>query len=257
MCFNKEWSLIFTGTSLFFGGWVVSGHGIWKNIESWQRWRVCYCFIYFAAMEALQFFQYLVINDCQSSLNIFLTFLGFIHICWQPLFSNIAFSTLDFKNFDKKRDDIWKFIFKFAFASGLLMSFRILIPAVYDFPESFIFEPRGNADGYCGEKTCTTNGIYHLKWEFKLLKSTYAFPNMSAHCLFMFVCPFILGLRIQSIILFLTGPFISVLFPGPVSDGERSSIWCFFSIAESFITVITCYIACRRQLNASLKQKQQ
>lgn len=231
----------------------MSGKGIWKNLQPWQRWRICLCFIYFASMEALQFFQYLVINDCNSMANIILTALGYIHICWQPLFSNIALSALDFKNFEKKREEVWNFVFKFAFTSGLLMSARLLIPLIYDGPQNFIFTPCNHAEGICGEKTCTTNGLYHLKWEFKLLKSSYAFPNVAAHFLFMFVAPFLLGLRLQSIILFLTGPFISCLFRGEVSDGERSAIWCFFSIAESFITIITSLLACRYQLKDSTK----
>ena len=41
---------------------------------------------YFAIMEILQFFQYKVINQCDNNYNKFLTNLGYIHICFQPLF---------------------------------------------------------------------------------------------------------------------------------------------------------------------------
>ena len=44
---------------------------------------------YFALMEILQFFQYKVINQCNNDYNKFLTNIGYIHICFQPLFFNI------------------------------------------------------------------------------------------------------------------------------------------------------------------------
>ncbi|EAY09301.1 hypothetical protein TVAG_394730 [Trichomonas vaginalis G3] len=255
MCFNKEWSLAFTLTSCGLGAWVMTGKGIWKSLAMWQRCRITACFLFFAAMEILQFFQYLVINDCDSMVNIVLTALGYIHICWQPIFSNLALSALDVNNFNKEREILWQFVLKFGFAAGLFMSLRILIPAFANIPENFIFKPCSSYEGLCGEKMCTTNGIYHLKWTFKLLKSSYYFPNTAAHFLFMFVAPFVLGLRWQSIVLFLTGPFIATLFRGGVSDGERSAIWCFFSICESFITIITAYYACKVQLKDSMKKK--
>lgn len=251
MCFNKEFSLGFTLSSIALGIWVLSGNSIWRSLEQWQRNRVSYCFFYFAFMEGLQFFQYLVINDCKSMTNIILTALGWIHICWQPLFSNFAFSALDAKNHQKKRDETWKFVLKFAFVSGLLMALRIIIPAFTEMSEdAFMFRPCSEEfEGVCGEKTCTENGIYHLKWTFKMIKPAYIFPSISVHFLFMFVAPFLLGLRLESIVLFLTGPAIAVLFT-KATDGEKSSIWCFFSIAESFITIITTYIACKKQLKA-------
>ena len=44
---------------------------------------------YFALMEILQFFQYKVINECDNYYNKLLTNIGYIHICFQPLFFNI------------------------------------------------------------------------------------------------------------------------------------------------------------------------
>ena len=44
---------------------------------------------YFALMEILQYFQYKVINECNNKYNKFLTILGEIHICFQPLFFNL------------------------------------------------------------------------------------------------------------------------------------------------------------------------
>jgi hypothetical protein len=237
---------------------VLSGKSLWGTLEKWQRRRVSYCFFYFAFMEGLQFFQYLVIDDCSSLANIILTALGWVHICWQPLFSNFAFSALDAKNNKEERKDTWNFVLKFAFVAGFLMALRIVIPVFTEATEdSFMFKPcNEQIEGVCGEKTCTENGVYHLKWTFKMLKPAYVFPSISVHFLLMFVAPFLLGLRLESIVLFLTGPAIAVLFT-KATDGEKASIWCFFSIAESFITIITTYCACKRQLKALEKAKKE
>jgi hypothetical protein len=206
-------------------------------------------------MEGLQFFQYLVIDECSSLVNIILTALGWAHICWQPLFSNFAFSALDAKNKDKKREDTWGYVLKLCFVAGFCMCLRIIFPAITEVKEdSFFFKPCNKAEGFCGEKTCTENGVWHLKWTFKMIRPAYVFPSISTHFLLMFVTPFLLGQRLESIVLFLTGPAISLLFVG-AEDGETASIWCFFSIAESFITVITTYYACQRQLKANLKEE--
>ena len=249
MCFSKEWSLGFTLFSTGVALWVLSGKGVWKSLENWQRWRVSYCFFYFAAMEGLQFLQYLVINDCKSSINIFLTILGWIHISWQPLFSNFAFSALDPLNHKAKREDTWKFVLKLSFVAGLCMALRIVFPYITTISnDNLILQPCvEEGEGLCAERSCTENGIYHLKWTFKMVRASYVFPGIAAHFLLMFVTPFLLGMRIEAIVLFLTGPAISILFT-KASDGEHASIWCFFSIAESFITVFTAYFGCKRQL---------
>ena len=44
---------------------------------------------YFALMEVIQFLQYSVIDKCDDPWNKFLTNLGYLHICFQPLFWNI------------------------------------------------------------------------------------------------------------------------------------------------------------------------
>ena len=44
---------------------------------------------YFSLMEIIQFFQYKVIDQCNNNYNKFLTYIGYIHICFQPLFFNL------------------------------------------------------------------------------------------------------------------------------------------------------------------------
>ncbi|EAY14640.1 hypothetical protein TVAG_460570 [Trichomonas vaginalis G3] len=249
MCFNKWWSLAFTAFACGVSGWVWSGKGFWKKIQRWQRNRIAWFFVYFASMEILQFFQYLVINNCTSKLNIFLTILGFVHICFQPLVTNIAFSAIDPKNLDKQREETWMFIIKFCGVTGFFLAFRILPPLFSDnFDKFFLFDKCGDKEGVCAPQTCTVMGTYHLAWGWKLLKPSYTFPNVAIHFFTMFFPALLLGLYFQSIILFLSGPVLAQIWAKKTSDGERAAIWCFFSIAESTVTGVTSYLACRKQL---------
>lgn len=240
MCFNKELSLLFSITSLGVAIWSSTGKGIWANMALWRRHRVQACFAYFCLMELLQFIQYLVIDQCDNIINTISTALGYIHICWQPLFTNLIMSALDRRNLNKSRDKIWIVIFKANILIGFFMAARIIIPAILS-PETvqqYLRPCYHEMDGLCAEKsswkTCSTTGKYHIRWNFRMLQSSYLFPNIGMHFITMFVLPFAMGMRFQSILLFASGPGLAIFFP--VDDGERSSIWCFFSVMEELIT---------------------
>lgn len=251
MCFNKELTGAFTLFSVSVGLYVVTGRGMWKNIAKWRRLRTSLVFFYFALMEGLQFVQYLVIDDCESKINNFMTQLGWYHIAWQPLFSNFAFSALDAKSVrGTQHYNTWNFILWFSFIVGLMTAARMFLPALFPGLIAKVGEDLAamcteNVEGVCGPITCTYTGVYHLRWTFKMIKPTYIFPSLSLHFLNMFVAPILQGNWIGSVILFLTGPFISLFFD-PISNGERASIWCFFSIAETVITAASQYYICKK-----------
>ena len=78
MCFSEQQSLYIglfglTTGAYFFTKNKYAGIGI----------------AYFALMEILQYFQYKVIDQCNNKWNKFLTQIGYLHICFQPLFFNI------------------------------------------------------------------------------------------------------------------------------------------------------------------------
>lgn len=244
MCFNKEFTLAFTLLSIAIGTYIVLGKGFWAKMETWRRQRVSWCFFYFAFMEGLQFFQYLVIDKCDQFINVFWTQLGWYHICFQPLFSNFAFSALDPSNSKGQRDVTWKLIFWLCAVTGTLMSFRMIIPTFSDARNEFMILCTEQMEGVCGPKTCSMTGLYHIRWTFKMLKPTYIMPGLSAHFMNMFVTPFLMGQRLGTIVLFISGPLIACFFD--VADGEQASIWCFFSIMETILTAFTQYYAVYR-----------
>jgi hypothetical protein len=95
-----------------------------------------------------------------------------------------------------------------------------------------------------------------------MTKPGYAFPGIAFHFLMTFIWPMIMDQYFASIVRFLTGPGISLLFKG-VKDRERAPIWWFFSIMEASVTVATQYTALRlakkqakdRWLNANSHQQ--
>ena len=240
MCFNKELSFIFSITSLGVAFWASTGKGIWANIEKWRLHRIEACFAYFCFMELLQFIQYFVIDQCDNLINTYSTALGYIHICWQPLFTNLIMSALDRKNLDRSRDKAWEVIFKACFIIGIFMAARIIIPAIVT-PEvlNHYFRPcYHEMDTLCAERdswrTGSTTGLYHIRWNFKMIAASYLFPNIGLHFITMFVLPFAMGMHFESVLLFISGPGLAIFFP--VDDGERSAIWCFLSVMEELIT---------------------
>ncbi|KAH0789963.1 hypothetical protein GPJ56_006122 [Histomonas meleagridis] len=256
MCFNKEFTLLFTILSVVIGACIFSGVGIWKKMHTEAKWRahrISYCFFFFAFMEFLQFVQYLVIDKCDNIINNIWTQLGWYHICFQPLFSNFAFSALDPKNTKGERERTWKFILWYCFVSGVLMSLRMIIPQIYPKETQFFIPCNDSIEGVCGPITCSQTGLFHLKWTFKMLSPSYVFPSLSIHFLNMFIAPILMGQALGSIVLFMTGPFIAVFFN--VHDGERASIWCFFSILETAITAMSQYLACRYSLKKTENKK--
>lgn len=246
MCFNKEFTLGFTLLSIAVGTYIVLGKGMWAKMDSWRRIRISACFYFFAFMEGIQFIEYLVIDQCGSIINIAWTQLGYYHICFQPLFSNIAFSALDPKNVNKARETNWHYIFYLCTITGVLMALRMIIPGITDTRNQFMKICTEHIEGFCGQKTCSMTGNYHLKWTFKLLKPSYIFPSIASHFMNMFVTPVLMGQAIGSVVLFLSGPAIAAFFNA--TSGEQASIWCFFSIAEVCVTTTTQYLVCKHGL---------
>lgn len=251
MCFNKEFTLAFTLLSVVVGTYIILGKGMWAKMEQWRRIRISACFYFFAFMEGIQFIEYLVIDQCGNIINIVWTQLGYYHICFQPLFSNIAFSALDSKNTLRERDVNWKYIFYFCTVAGVLMALRMIIPGLTDQRNQFMRICTEQIEGFCGPKTCSMTGNYHLKWTFKLLKPSYVFPSIASHFMNMFVTPVLMGQTLGSVVLFLSGPAIAAFFKA--TSGEQASIWCFFSIMEVCVTVTTQYIVCKRGAQKIIK----
>lgn len=177
---------------------------------------------YFALMEIIQFFQYRVINQCKNPYNQFLTILGYLHICFQPVFVNLwlfAFISTA-PNFT--------FIYLSLFA-GILLASRI-----------FFVKDEELCDGLneplCGKRTCAISGKRHIAWQVRLRAAgKYWFtPSIGLH-FFMWVIPTLTLVQLKPLLaLLLTGPYMGFLLTKNIH--EQPAIWCYTSIAQMFVT---------------------
>jgi hypothetical protein len=172
-------------------------------------------------MEILQFFQYKVVNQCDNQINKLLTIIGYLHICFQPLFANIWLFTFTTQP---------NFIFLYmAFFAGLLLASRLLV-----FSEEDLCD--GRNEPLCGKKTCIYSGDRHLAWNVRLRAAgKYWFtPSIGLH-FFMWVIPMLTLFQIKPILaMLLTGPYLGYFFTTNIH--EQPAIWCFTAIFQMIIT---------------------
>lgn len=228
MCFNKEMSGGFAALGLVMSLFVQHKTG---------NTQMAIGIFYFFLMEFLQYFQYLVIDDCESETNQILTVLGFAHICFQPYFTHILNSSLT-----KSHTVLTMYVpvLRMCLIGGFLLFLRWVLSDV-DGWRSALPIGEANDQGHNfgvstewlrGEKLCTFSGKYHLSWAVPMTDVSYYVPSAQIHSFLMFMPFFVIrtGFIIQGLFLLLTGPVLAA-YISP-SMFEQASIWCFFSIAQ-------------------------
>ena len=176
---------------------------------------------YFALMEVLQYFQYKYINECDNKYNKLLTYIGYLHICFQPLFVNIWLFA-----FTKKPN--YTFIYLSLFA-GFLLASRIFFVNDNEICDT-------HNEPLCGYKTCSFSGQKHIAWNIRLRApgKHWFTPSIGLH-FFLWVIPVISTFQYKPIIaMILTGPYISYLLTDNIH--EQPAIWCYTAIGQMIIT---------------------
>lgn len=210
MCFSKNISLLIGVIGLLSSSYLYK-----KNI---------YASIgigYFALMEILQYFQYKVINQCNNKNNKFLTNIGYIHICFQPLFFNVWLFA-----FIKEPNFIFLYM---SFLAGLLLASRLFF--VNDDELCDI-----NNEPLCGKQTCAVSGSKHIAWDIRLRApgKNWFSPSIGLH-FFMWVVPVLTIFQIKPIIaMLLTGPYLGKLLTN--NKNEQPAIWCYTVISQMILT---------------------
>ena len=172
-------------------------------------------------MEILQYFQYTVINQCNNKKNKFLTNLGYLHICFQPLFFNIWLFA-----FTKKPN--YNFLY-LSFFAGLLLASRLFYVSDDELCDT-------KNEPLCGPTTCAFSGTRHIAWNVRLrAPGKYWFtPSIGLH-FFMWVIPVLTICQIKpTFALILTGPYLGYLLSNNIH--EQPAIWCYTVIAQMFVT---------------------
>tara|TARA_Y100000389_G_C17335284_1_gene450307 strand:+ start:185 stop:832 length:648 start_codon:yes stop_codon:yes gene_type:complete len=176
---------------------------------------------YFALMEILQFFQYDVIDQCNNNYNKFLTYLGYLHICFQPLFFNLWLFA-----FTKKPN--FTFIY-LSFFAGLLLLTRI-----FYVEDNELCDEKN--EPLCGKKTCSISGEKHIAWNIRLRSpgKNWFTPSIGLH-FFMWVIPVLTIVKFKPILaMILTGPYLGMFLTNNIH--EQPAIWCYTAIGQMIIT---------------------
>jgi len=176
---------------------------------------------YFALMEILQFLQYRVIDQCSSNYNKFLTIIGYIHICFQPLFFNVWLFA-----FTKKPNFVFLYM---SFFAGLLLASRLFVAKEDELCNNKM-EP------LCGKRTCSFSGNKHVAWNIRLrAPGVYWWtPSLGLH-FFMWVVPVLTTMQLKPILaMIITGPYLGLLLTDNIH--ERPAIWCYTAISQLFVS---------------------
>lgn len=249
MCFTPEMSAAFSAVGLVAALWAYQ-RGMSKYIIA--------AMLYFVLMEVLQALQYFFIAydidplnptleqmrnspACQSTPNQFLTFLGFVHIAFQPCF-NTYVSGHAKNGYDKQ----YQVIVRFQVIGALLFISRYLCTLV-DFgalglDPMYNFNPdtwEKNVEWLNGPALCTYKGLYHLAWSVPLAPVSYYMCSLNLHFILMFVPDLAIddGCRMENwfryfktIATVITGPLLADYITS--NKHEAASIWCFFSVTQ-------------------------
>mmetsp|Transcript_115654 Transcript_115654/g.162554 ORF Transcript_115654/g.162554 Transcript_115654/m.162554 type:complete len:254 (+) Transcript_115654:2-763(+) len=226
MCFNQPMSFAMAAF-----GFLVSALCLYKS----RNLRLSGGVFFFFTMEFLQGFQYFWIDDCGSTINQVLTYLGFIHIVWQPFFTHLICSSLALDKVKKGQ---------YSLILGLCA-----IGAVWLLARSFVAATNVPITAECpttewirGTELCTYSGNLHLAWSIPLGDQTYFWPGASVHFFLMFA-PFMVMGRTMAILgtfLMITGPVLASYITSNLQ--EQASIWCFYSCVQTF-AMLCLYVA--------------
>ena len=228
--------------------------------KTWKCLQYIIGLAYFGVMELLQAVQHrwLAVPEdgyamCKDPTNQMLTFLGFLHIAFQPFFSNMVFMAVFRRTNLRDRIEseliqrICVFLGMWLLSSYFLAIFypdnpHLAPPSTEECPnyewmregyDPYMNYTTPNVPGHsCTYKSPSENG--HLAWVVPLYQATYFWPSASSHFLLLFV-PYLTMIRrpllmVCSLILFVRGPFAAVQRTPAIN--EQAATWCFFSVSQ-------------------------
>jgi len=213
---------------------AMVGVGAVATVVTWKRGdppAIPITLAFFASMEALQFWGYQSIDQCELPSNQASALLSYVHIALQPLFIN-AFGMALVGGVSAR---MWRWIMGLT----ALVSLSLLMRMV---PMAFVGECVPGTT-LCGPQWCTISGTWHLAWDMPL--SDYAgrfggdffrhympFPD---YLLAAFVFPVIYGAWRYALIHALLGPILATTLAS--SPNEMPAIWCLFSVGLVLISM--------------------
>lgn len=220
MCWSGEASGV-----LAVAGLTTAAYVAWKG-ESKELWVPL---TYFALMELLQAVTYIYIDLCDNPNNQILTFLGYLHVAFQPFFVNMV--AMYFIPAEVKQK-IYVFVYSVCTLSTILMMIKM-------YPFAWAGKCIIGTEGFCGPAVCSVSGAWHIAWQMPLnglmsgpVDWLFGFNwglHVFAYAAAAFYLPIMYGSWRFVGFHYIIGPWISDVTTD--DPNEYAAVWCLFSIA--------------------------
>lgn len=172
---------------------------------------------YFSLMELLQAVTYQYIDGCDEPVNQVLTFLGYIHIAFQPFLINMVSMYFIPERVQKK---ISWFVYGICFFGTILMLVKL-------YPFEWAGECVSGEVAMCGENLCSVHGTWHIAWNVPINAIEYLY--FFGYTAPAFILPLFYGSWRMSVYHVIVGPGLAYLLTD--NYNEWPAVWCLFSIA--------------------------
>jgi hypothetical protein len=189
---------------------------------------------YFSLMELLQAVTYTVVDQCGTPFNEAMTFLGYLHITFQPFFINAVSLYFVAK---AVRQQVAPYVYSICLASSVLLLFNI-----FPFSWAGVCDPLIRE--MCAAGFCSYYGSVHIAWEFPLNGmfnfTLFGDRHLNAWLIYgipAFLVPILYGSWKMTLYHIFMGPVPAKLITG--SSDEMAAFWCLLSIMFLLIVVKT------------------
>ncbi|MGZ0020304.1 DUF5765 domain-containing protein [Nitrosomonas sp. wSCUT-2] len=197
---------------------------------------LCAALAYFSLMELLQAYTYTVIDQCQDPRNQIATFLGYMHIAFQPFFVNAVAMHFIPENLRRR---IAPAVYTLCAAAAIIFMMRIY-PfdwVVYCYERNYTMTFFTNAKftmPFCGEQICSTSGDWHIAWAIPANGNVFM-GNVYGYA--AFVLPLLYGSWKMVSYHFLSGPLLAYMTTNDLNEGV--AVWCLYSIGLLLLMIKT------------------
>jgi len=197
---------------------------------------LCGALAYFSLMELLQAYTYTVIDECFNPRNQVATFLGYMHIAFQPFFVNAVAMHFIPKNV---RQRIAPGVYTLCFAAAVIFMMRIYpfdwMTYCYDKSYRFMLDTEIKFKmPFCGKQICSTSGDWHIAWA---IPANGSLQMANAYMYAAFVLPLLYGSWKLVLYHVITGPMLS--FFSTSNMNEWAAVWCLYSIGLLLLLIKT------------------
>ena len=197
---------------------------------------LCGALAYFSLMELLQAYTYTVIDECFNPRNQIATFLGYMHIAFQPFFVN-AVAMHFIPKAVRKQIAAWAYVLCSAAAVIFMMRIYPFAWASFCYEKSYQFLMASGIEfsmPFCGRQICSSSGAWHIAWA---IPASGSIEMANAYVYAAFLLPLMYGSWKLVIYHIVTGPLLAFLTTNDMN--EWAAVWCLYSIGLLLLLIKT------------------